>query len=359
MSLTPALFTSQFADGPDTTKFRPSDLNNITGLLTRLLDGADTHGSVAYRSTVSNDGLTYAPSAAGVLACAGAGQAPAFRALTSADVPDLSLTYVPTTRTINGYALSSNVSLVKADVGLGNVENTALSTWAGSTALTTLGTLSTLTMAAESWVGPSSTTGVYFKGSNVGIGTITPNYLGANVASRVLSIAGTGAASNRNARIELVNPKTPAEVGDESGRIHFINPANGDGSVADMQSAQILSNLRGAGGTHGFAADMLFYVKPNSTASVVEVFRLSEASVGALFSTPIMFSGDNARDIGATASGRPKSVYIGTSLTVPTATLSGAMDAASYKVGGVAGVNFGPAHPSSITVVNGIITAAS
>ena len=32
-----------------------------------------------------------------------------------------------------------------------------------------------LTTLAESWIGPSSTTGVYFKGGNVGVGTTTPN----------------------------------------------------------------------------------------------------------------------------------------------------------------------------------------
>ena len=50
---------------------------------------------------------------------------------------------VPTTRTVNGYALSSNVTLTKSDLSLGSVENTALSTWAGSTNLTTLGTIGT------------------------------------------------------------------------------------------------------------------------------------------------------------------------------------------------------------------------
>ena len=35
---------------------------------------------------------------------------------------------VPTTRTINGHALSANVTITKSDIGLGNVENTALST---------------------------------------------------------------------------------------------------------------------------------------------------------------------------------------------------------------------------------------
>lgn len=40
------------------------------------------------------------------------------------------------------------VTLTKSDVGLGNVENTALSTWAGSTNITTLGTIATGTWNA-------------------------------------------------------------------------------------------------------------------------------------------------------------------------------------------------------------------
>jgi len=51
----------------------------------------------------------------------------------------LGYTPVPNTRTINGYALSSNVTLTKSDIGLGNVENTALSTWSGSTNIVTVG----------------------------------------------------------------------------------------------------------------------------------------------------------------------------------------------------------------------------
>lgn len=35
---------------------------------------------------------------------------------------------VPTTRTVNGHALSANITITKSDIGLGNVENTALST---------------------------------------------------------------------------------------------------------------------------------------------------------------------------------------------------------------------------------------
>lgn len=50
-------------------------------------------------------------------------------------------TRVPTTRTVNGHTLSADISVTKGDVGLGAVENTALSTWAGSTNITTLGTI--------------------------------------------------------------------------------------------------------------------------------------------------------------------------------------------------------------------------
>ena len=50
---------------------------------------------------------------------------------------------VPTSRKINNHALSADISLDKTDIGLGNVENTKLSTWTGSSNLTTtkVGTL--------------------------------------------------------------------------------------------------------------------------------------------------------------------------------------------------------------------------
>lgn len=51
--------------------------------------------------------------------------------------------YVPTSRQVNGHALTSDVTISKGDIGLGNVENTKLSTWAGSQNITTLGTVTT------------------------------------------------------------------------------------------------------------------------------------------------------------------------------------------------------------------------
>lgn len=60
----------------------------------------------------------------------------------------LGFTAVPNTRTVNGHALSADVTVTKGDVGLGSVENTALSTWAGTTNITTLGTITTGTWSA-------------------------------------------------------------------------------------------------------------------------------------------------------------------------------------------------------------------
>ena len=53
--------------------------------------------------------------------------------------------------TLSGTTFSANVS--KSDVGLGNVENTALSTWGGSTYINTLGTVSTVTSTASGTAG--------------------------------------------------------------------------------------------------------------------------------------------------------------------------------------------------------------
>jgi hypothetical protein len=82
MSLTPTLFHSSKPDGGDTTKLRPTDWNNVVSLLERVLDGADAHGSIAYRDTSSINGLTYLPDVAvgSVLVSGGVGVAPAFSA---------------------------------------------------------------------------------------------------------------------------------------------------------------------------------------------------------------------------------------------------------------------------------------
>lgn len=73
-------------------------------------------------------------------------------------------------------------SLAKSKVGLGSVENTALSTWAGTSNITTIGTLSTLTIASGS---PSM--------------TIAPNAIAAND-----TLAITGSATSSSAPVVTI-----------------------------------------------------------------------------------------------------------------------------------------------------------
>lgn len=88
----------------------------------------------------------------------GAAAAPTFRLLATTDIPDLSGTYQPLNTHLtafgalsdgtgwlhnNGAGVLAYSAPTKSDVGLGNVENTALSTWAGSFNLKTIGDVNT------------------------------------------------------------------------------------------------------------------------------------------------------------------------------------------------------------------------
>jgi predicted RNase H-like nuclease len=84
---------------------------------------------------------------------------------------------------------SVSATIPKADVGLGNVENTALSTWAGSTNITTLGTVSTGTWSATSIVATKGGTGI----STYTLGDI----IYSDASNSLAKLTGNTAASNR------------------------------------------------------------------------------------------------------------------------------------------------------------------
>lgn len=84
---------------------------------------------------------------------------------------------VATTRTVNGHALSADVSVTKSDLSLGSVENTAVSTWAGTSNIVTIGTVTTGTWTAGNiGIGTTKTTtaGLTVMNGNLGIGTWVP-----------------------------------------------------------------------------------------------------------------------------------------------------------------------------------------
>ena len=108
--------------------------------------------------------------------------------------------YVLKTTTVNGHALSGNVTVTKSDVGLGNVENTALSTWAGTSNITTLGTITTGTWSgteiAVNKGGTGKTSWTQY-GVVYASGTTTLAQVANNTTStkKFLRMTGTGSAA--------------------------------------------------------------------------------------------------------------------------------------------------------------------
>lgn len=128
-------------------------------------------------------------------------------------------------RTIAQY--KTDLALVKADVGLGNVENTALSTWAGSTNLTTLGTIATGT-----WNG----TAIAFANGGTGVTS----------ASDDTVLVSSGSAWQAKA-LSSCSGATNAVTYNTSTNSFGCNTISGGGSVAGSDT-QIQFNNSGAFG---------------------------------------------------------------------------------------------------------------
>lgn len=124
----------------------------------------------------------------------------------------------PTAPVLSVNGQTGAVTLAKGDIGLGNVENTALSTWAGSTALTTLGTIAT---------------GVW-QGTAVGV-----------------SYGGTGATSQSGARtnLGLVIGTDVQAYDSDLAAIAALTPSNDDiiqrkaGAWTNRTIAQLVADL--------------------------------------------------------------------------------------------------------------------
>lgn len=88
-------------------------------------------------------GFTSAGTSGHVVTSNGTALAMAAPSVTAAQISDSTAAGRTLLTAADVAAQKTALSLAKADVGLGNVENTALSTWAGSTNIVTLGTVST------------------------------------------------------------------------------------------------------------------------------------------------------------------------------------------------------------------------
>jgi hypothetical protein len=120
--------------------------------------------------------------------------------------------------------MKTELALVKADVGLGNVENTALSTWAGSTNITTLGTITTGTVpvARVSGLATVASSGAYadLSGKPVG-GTdfLAPTGDGSSLTGLTKSQVGLGNVANLKVNLTAVLSPT---VNDDSSASYAV-----------------------------------------------------------------------------------------------------------------------------------------
>lgn len=389
-------FQSIYPDSGDVTKFGPNAWNAA-----RLFSGG-IDGQIVVRDAASATGASWL------------------------DPAILVANYVPTSRTVNGHALSADVTVTKSDVGLSNVENTALSTGNAATA--------TLAAAATVLATPRTINGVSFNGSaNITVpadastltGTLADGRLSANVpllnAANVFTATQTvtkdalavtstdalvlqnttaatsGVAVQQSPRLRLrsqvwnttataatntndwIVESVPVSAAVPSGLLKFGSSLNGGAYTfpLTLSSAGLLSVV--TGGKYGFAGvsnalqlngtatavsgsngGNYFYVDNGTVIVNSAVLTISNGGTPvASFASTV--NGQLQVTTGNQGAGVGFDVATDTVFKLRTRAQSGyaTLDCLGLKASGVAGVSFGPAHPASITIVNGIVTAAS
>ena len=140
------------------------------------------------------------------------------------------IAYFPTTSTVGSLAVATYPSLTELSYvkGLTSAVQTQLGAklnLSGGTmtgGITNSTSINPLTTLAESWIGPSSTTGVYFKGGNIGIGTTTPGEkLDVNG-----NIQFSSAAPQIKQSVDNQNLVVLGGSGTEKGAYFFVNGEN-------------------------------------------------------------------------------------------------------------------------------------
>ena len=190
------------------------------------------------------------------------------RYVIKAPIPDMS-GYVPTTRTVNGKSLATNVTLSKSDLGLGNVENTAISTWTGSNYLSTLGTITTGT-----WNGtPIANT--YLEHASVGVGSATIQ-LGGSATLTELGIPSWAQESTPDLLIGILDDEFHPKGG--RGTLDF--------SARDLSAVGMLTV-----GTGGTGNAKIYFNSLNNKLELVNI-GTEQSPRYALHSTMPIYSDD-------------------------------------------------------------------
>ncbi len=181
----------------------------------------------------------------------------------------------------------TSLALTKSDVGLGNVENTALSTWAGTTNITTLGTIATGTWQgtaiADTYISSASTWNAkqaaltFSTGLTNTANTITNN-LSVGVSGGQTAIGGTGitdvlSLKGTTGNGTLTSPAIQALVGNNGGTTALTILNNGNVGIVTTSPSATLDVQNGTnhfrvGGTVSSDMDLLVGSNGGGTLSV-------------------------------------------------------------------------------------------
>lgn len=202
-------------------------------------------------------------------------------------------TYVPLTTTVNGHALSSNVTVSKSDVGLGSVENTALSTWTGTSNITTLGIISTGT----------------WHGTAIGDSYITSTLTGKSVNGVTLStsagatnfLAGDGTYKSTGAGTGTVTTVSVVSANGFTGTV-----ANATTTPAITLTTSITGILKGNGTAISSASAGTDYVIPAGNVATATALATARAIYGNNFDGTTALTQIIASTYGGTGNGFTK-----------------------------------------------------
>lgn len=262
-----------FCQGNDS---RLSDTRNTTNSITVNNGGAGDNSSFTFNGSAART-ISYnsvgAPSQTGALASGSSW---------NISILGNAATVTSGIYTYGAYADPSwIISLAKSKVGLGNVENTALSTWAGSTNITTLGTIATGTWSATTIAANKGGTGQtsYAVGDLLYADTTSSLAKLADVATGNALLAGgvntapswgkIGLTTHVNGTLPVANGGTNQTsytdgqllIGNTTGNTltkatltqgSGIAITNGNGSITVAHAAT--SSLTGAQGSNGVAS---------------------------------------------------------------------------------------------------------
>lgn len=136
----------------------------------------------------------------------------------------LDSTYVPQTRTVNGHALSSNVTVTKSDIGLSNVDNVkqlpSTTKYAASASVggAASSVANSLTIKLNS--GTKEGTNLFtYNGSGAKSVNITPSAIGAAASSHTHSYAGSSSAGGAATSANKLN----TNAGSATQPVYFSN----------------------------------------------------------------------------------------------------------------------------------------